>query len=244
MIDIICFAGVSALGMFVQSLVGFGGALFTMPLMVLFLAPEAAVPAFCLVMLVVDVLLVVEARAHLNVGRASRLACGGVLGVPLGAWALTVLPTHAVGLLISALTLLFALLFLARVRVRLGENAPAQVGVGFVSGLLGGVIGQAGPPVVIYGLSREWPKDVFRTTLLSYFFVLVVVAAVSYACLGLIDGWTLRAAGVAVGPAVLAGWLGLQLKRRLAERHFRAVVLGVVIFVSLLGLARHALRMI
>ena len=150
----------------------------------------------------------------------------------------------ALGMLVQAVVgfagSLFALLFLARVRVRLGEGMPAQFGVGFLSGLLGGSISESGPPVVIYALSREWAKDVFRTTLLAYFLVLAIVAAVSYAALDMLDRWTVTAAAVALVPTVCAAALGVRIKRRLEEKHFRYLVLGTIMLVSVLGLVRHA----
>jgi len=226
------FVVVSGLGLLVQSMVGFAGSLLAVPLFALLIDPKIAVPAFCLVMIVVDLLLVIEARNHVSIG--------GVIGVPVGAYALKTLPMHVVGILISVITLVFAILFMAKIRVKMDERKRTQIPLGLLSGVLGGCISESGPPVVIYGLSRGWAKDIFRTTLLTYFTILATEAGITYGVLHMYTPWCFKAAAMALIPSIFAAWVGIKLKNRLGEDHFRRLVLVVIVLVSMVGLFRHA----
>ncbi len=105
--------------------------------------------------------------------------------------------------------------------------------------MLGGSISESGPPVVVYGLSRDWAKDVFRSSLLAYFLCLAAAAAISYAVLGMIHSWLLELALVGVLPALAAAYLGVWLKQRISEPAFRLAVLATVIAVGIVGLLKH-----
>ena len=91
-------------------------------------------------------------------------------------------------------------------------------------------------------MSQGWPKDMFRATLLAYFFFQGSLTAASFAVGGLIQKQELIRLVAAVVPAVAASQVGILIKRRLAENHFRRVTLFVIIAVSLMGVANQVLR--
>lgn len=98
----------------------------------------------------------------------------------------------------------------ARAKVALGWGIMA----GCASGLLAGVLGMGGPPIVLYALAHEWPKERFRAYLWSTF-LFGLPAAIAMLCLafGVVIAWHL-ALGVALGPCV---WLGSELGLRLTR---------------------------
>jgi len=239
MTEFAVFAAIASLGMLVQSTVGFAGSLVAIPLFALFMSPREAVPAYCFTMLAVNIFLVCEGRRHVEWRSVRGLLIGGLPGVPIGAYALKHLPVHVIGAAISVITLLFGVLFLARVRIRFPVHPLTEPTIGLLSGVLGGGISESGPPVVVYGLSRDWAKDVFRSSLLAYFLCLAVTAAVSYAALGMVNSRLLRFAAVGLLPALAAAHLGVWLKQRINERTFRLAVLVTVIAVGVTGLAKY-----
>ena len=239
MFESLAFAAIVFAAMLTQSCIGFAGALVAMPCISLCLTPREIIPSYSLVMLAVDILLVAESRQHVDWSKVRTLLAGGLVGMPIGAYGLKHLPAACVGLTISGVTLAFAALFMFRIVVPLRENRATQVGVGLCSGMLGGCVSASGPPVVIYALARKWEKNVFRTTLLTYFTCLAAFAVGSYLCLGMVTHRSLTLAAAGFLPAVAAAAIGLALKNRLPERHFRNVVLAVIIATSLLGLAKY-----
>lgn len=239
MTELAVFAAIASLGMLVQSTVGFAGSLVAIPLFALFMSPREAVPAYCFTMLAVNLFLVCEGRRHVEWRAVRRLLIGGLPGVPIGAYALKHLPVHVIGAAISIITLVFGILFLARVRVRFPVHPATEPTVGLLSGILGGSISESGPPVVVYALSREWAKDVFRSSLLAYFLCLAVTAAASYTALGMVNSRLLLLSAAGLLPALATAHLGLWLKERTNERNFRLAVLVTVIAVGITGLVKY-----
>jgi len=179
---IFLFAIISSLGMLIQSLVGFAGSLFAIPLFILFLEPREAIPAYNLVMLFTNLLLIIEARPHTQWKKLNRLLLGASFGVPLGAYGLAHFPTAGLRIIINAITIIFGLTLLCKVEIKLRESDLLNLYVGFLSGLLGGSTSESGPPVVILGLARDWEKEPFRATLLTYFFFLTLMANLFFLC--------------------------------------------------------------
>lgn len=239
MTEFAVFAGIASLGMLVQSTVGFAGSLVAIPLFALFMSPREAVPAYCFTMLAVNIFLVCEGRRHVEWRSVRGLLIGGLPGVPIGAFALKHLPVHFIGAAISIITLVFGILFLSRVRVRFPVHPLTEPSIGLLSGILGGSISESGPPVVVYALSREWPKDTFRSSLLAYFLCLAATAAVSYTSLGMVKSHLLLLSAAGLLPALAAGHLGVWLKDHINENTFRLVVLATVIAVGVIGLVKY-----
>ncbi|GEM_PF-253554 len=227
---------VACLSAFVQSFSGFGGGLLAIPLYTLVLPPQSAVPINFLLMLFLYPLLLWETRQHICWKVILPFFLPAALALPLGAFCLVYLPGKLLRLLISLSTLFFSFLFLLNVKLPFRDRIVFRIGTGFLSGFLGGSISQSGPPVVIWGLSCGWRKDRFRSTLLTYFFLLSLTGIFSYLSLGLFSPEILQVVWVALFPAVLFSLLGLYLKRRARENAFRHAILTVIILVSLLNI--------
>jgi len=236
--DILWFTLVSCLAIFAQAFAGFGGGLIAVPLLVLYLPAQWAIPAYSLMQTVICLLLILEARRHVHWRRLGKWLIGAVVGAPLGSYILKVSPTYWIGVAISVITLSFAVIFLLQVQVRLRDTLPTNVGTGFLSGVLSGSVSQSGPPVVLFSLAQGSRRDEFRATLLAYFFCLSCVTASSHVYFGLLRWDNAKAAAIGVAPAALAATIGTWLKHRTKESFFRLAVLILIIAVSLLNLAQ------
>ena len=116
-----------------------------------------------------------------------------------------------------------------------GGGAPADIGAGFLNGVLGGATGLAGIVATIWCQLRGGPKDRQRAVFQP---VSVATFALSAAWLGGRGAISRDVAWLfALGlPVLLAGtWLGLRFYGRLDEAQFRKVVL-VLVAASGLGL--------
>ncbi len=212
------------------------------PLYALLLSPKEAIPAYNLVLLVIEVGLLFEARKHIQFGRVKTLLLGGWIGIPIGAVALKHLPVAATSMFISVVTCTFAILLLLKMRIVFKENGRTQVSVGLISGLLGGSVGQAGPPVIMYSLSRDWEKNTLRTTLLTYFTFLCVISILSYWKLGLVGRDTVITAAITIVPALVVSYIAVLLKNLASEASFRRAILVTVIVVSLVNVGKYFWR--
>lgn len=242
--SLILFTTIACMGLLVQSFAGFAGSLFAMPLFALvlpscFLPLREAVPAYNMVLIVVDLFLVYESRRHIEWRRLRGVLAGGLLGGPVGVLCLKNLPLHWIGAAISIVTLVFAVVFMLNVKVPLTERPRTQLGVGLLSGVLGGSISESGPPVVVYALALGWNKDTFRSTLLAYFTCLSLECNMFYWMNGMVSRNSLLSFGTAVVPALALSTIGIRLKNVVSESVFRRAILIVIVSVSLIGLVRH-----
>ena len=240
--ELILFSLVSTLGALVGTIMGFASALVAMPLLVLFMPPQIAVPAFTLLTLVTNLVVVIEGRRHLRWPHVAWLIAGGAVGTVIGSLSLAGLPTRAIRLIIGASTVAFGLVFLRRAAISIRASRGAEVGIGLFSGWLGGCIGQAGPPFVVYALARGWEKEPFRVNSMAYFAPMNAMAMLSYWQLQLLSPRTFTLTLAALLPALLASALGLWIKTRVNEATFRRLAIGLILLVGLAGLVQALMR--
>jgi uncharacterized membrane protein YfcA len=158
---------------------------------------------------------------------------GAVIGVPLGVSLLARADPRSVRIAVGAILIAYSLYALLRPKLKVADSVPpiADVTVGFVNGLLGGLTGLAGIVVTIWCNLRGLPKEAQRAIFQP---VAVLVFAMAALWLGAKGSLTLETAKLfALGlPFLFAGtWLGLELFSRIDEATFRKVVL-VLLLVS------------
>jgi uncharacterized protein len=191
--------------------------------------------------LIVQGLAVWKLRHALQWNRLWPFLLGGLFGVPAGiaivAWANPDYMRAGIGVLL----ILYSTYALARPTMKPVTNvgAPADAGVGFVNGMLGGATGLAGIIVTIWSGLRGWPKDEQRTVFQPVGVSVFAMSAVGLGISGAVNAEVIRLFAIGL-PALLAGtWLGLKLYGRLDEVGFRKVVLtmllvsGIALLVSL-----------
>lgn len=175
-------------------------------------------------------------RHALSWRRLAPFIIGGAVGAPIGAMLLTYIDAAKMRPAIGVLLVLYSVYALARPAFKpVQAGFKADLGVGVVNGLLGGLTGLVGIMVTIWCQLRGWSKDVQRAV-----FQPVMVAASALTAASLIAAGTVTAETVELYllglPLLLAGmWLGLKLYGRLDEAAFRKVIL-LLLLVSGLAL--------
>lgn len=101
---------------------------------------------------------------------------------------------------------------------------PAGTVVGFASGILTGLFGTGGPPLIVWYRLQGLDKAAFRGTLMAIFLAMTVVRVPSYVAFGLVTPIRLWSS-LALLPAVVFGaWLGHRAHLRLDETTYRRMV--------------------
>jgi len=105
--------------------------------------------------------------------------------------------------------------------------------VGIISGFFNGIAGLGGLPVLILLSNSDMPKERFRTTLVSYFLVMNVVAIIGYVIAGnyMIPG-VVTAISWMILPSVAICMFGVFLSRRVNDKIFSNVMIAVLIFMG------------
>jgi len=229
----------------VYILFGFGAGLIAVGALAA-LMPEVIQDVVVLLLLInLPAELYVVARSWREiVWRGVLLICLGIaVGIPLGTLVLQWGKPMFVLALLGGFLVLAGLAFLLLPR-RTEVRWPgwASAGTGLLSGLLAGMFGTGGPPLILYYRLAGLKKAAFRGNLMAIFLVITLVRLPTYAALGLVTTARLWSA-LAVVPAVLIGALignraHLELKEATFQRLVAAalLLLGGVLLLRQLGL--------
>lgn len=230
---------VAFLATLIRSTFGFGESLVAVPLLILSVPVEVAVPLSVLMSVLIALVVVVQDHAHIHVSSAKWLIIFAVLGIPLGILVLLYLNDVwlkiGLGMLIISYSF-YALFGGSRVKLK-SDNKAWLFACGFLSGLFGGAYGVNGPPLVVYGNIRGWGAKEFRATLQAYFLPASLLGILGYFVRGLVTMEVLRYFLFCV-PAILpAVFFGRTLNRKLKDdTFFRYVYFGLIcIGVYLIG---------
>ncbi|MFC1609510.1 sulfite exporter TauE/SafE family protein [Myxococcota bacterium] len=224
----------------VYVLFGFGGGLVAVGCLALVLVNiQDVVVMLVLVYLPAELYVAVTSRKEIS-WRGVLLVCAGVAGgVPLGAWLLKHSEPTFVLALLAGFLIVAGLAFLLLPRHRSVRWPPwTAPPVGALAGLLGGMFGTGGPPVILYYQLGGMAKSAFRGSLMTIFLFVSLVRLPAYATAGLITEERL-VSSLAVMPVVLIGaWLGNRIHLQMAEQTFQRLVSVFLIVVGLVIGAR------
>jgi uncharacterized membrane protein YfcA len=218
---------------FVQSLSGFGFAVIIMPLITLALGLQTAAPLVALISLTVYSINLLRFRQGLNVREVARLAAASVLGVPVGIWALNNVNEILIKQVVGLILITYAVYTL--LEPRRSRALPHQwvYPTGFMAGCLGAAYNTPGPPAIVYGSLRQWPKDEFRAAMQALFFVNAVLVVTSHYLTRHLTPEVFRFYFYAA-PALVLGILAASRVDSKVDRHrFRAIVTGMIFLLGL-----------
>lgn len=227
-------AAIALAAAFLQSLSGFGFAIVVMPLLTLILGLPTAAPLVSLTALTVYTINVTRLRRAIRPGEVLRLGLASALGVPMGIWVLSNVEGALVKQALGLLLLLFAAYSLLRPTTSWIPSPRWVYPAGFVAGCLGGAYNTPGPPAIVYGSLRQWPRDEFRAVMQSLFLVNGLLVATSHLVAGhlttpVLVYYLYTVPGLAVGIL-----LAFRLDSRVDRDRFRTLV---AVMILLLGLS-------
>jgi uncharacterized protein len=229
-------AAAVALAGLVRGLSGFGGALVMAPVLSLLYGPAPAVAMTIGIELVGYLQLLPGAAPHIRWREVAPMGAAALAALPLGVWLVLHLPPETMRRAIGAIVAVLAALLMLGWRARQRPGLPAALGVSALSGLLEGLSGTPGPPVVLYLYVGPDSAATNRHQLIGYFALLDVAAVLLFGAQGAFAGGALVRALLLVPVSVLATWLGGHLFRRAREALLRWLALVLILAIGLFGL--------
>lgn len=112
-------------------------------------------------------------------------------------------------------------------------DLPAQLGLGTVAGILGGLTAVWAPPVAVYLAARQYPREEFVRATGFLIFIGSVPLLGGYLREGLMTGHLLLLSAALVLPALAGFTLGERVARALSPERFRRVTLYVFLLLGL-----------
>jgi len=226
------------LGFLIQAIGGFGGGLFSVPLLTLLHEPRFIVPAFAIAVWIMNIVIAFETHRHIVWPRVMKIVAPCWIGLPIGIYTLANINQDLLRLFISALTLVLGVIFLFGIRPRLNDSALSCISVGVISGVLSGGAAMGGPPLIFMAYAMGWEKEEFRSTLVTCFAINGVFSIVLFHFNGLLQMANMRISLLALPLAAAAVILGINVKNRLNEKWFAKLTLFLIILIGLMGIVR------
>lgn len=220
-----------------SSTFGFGGALFSMPLLTLVVGIDIAIPLFGLIGPMTALIVTGTSWRQARIALVWRMLLATLAGIPLGVALVNLLPQTYLVVGLGVFLIAFGIYRLLRIPFPQVNHPAWAYPFGLLAGVLGGAYNTSGPPVVIYANMNRWPPEIFRATLQSYFLPTGVGILVSHGLGGL---WTPQVFYLFVLsiPAVMAAiWLGAIINHRFSPERFNQWVFIILIGLGVLLLA-------
>jgi uncharacterized membrane protein YfcA len=220
----------------VYVLLGFGAGLIAVGTMAL-LFPELqdAVVLLLLVNLPAELWVVRSSWQRISWRGVLVIFVGVALGTPLGTsllrWGDARFLLIVLGVFLVAVGAVF--LFIKDTR---GRQMPRWVAgpVGMISGVLTGLFGTGGPPLILYYQLQGVDKAAFRGNLMAIFLLMTAVRVPSYAVFGLITAPRMWSALIVLPAVILGAVIGNSIHLRIEESTFRRLVSAALLVIGLL----------
>jgi uncharacterized protein len=228
----VVLAAVTIAGL-LRGFVGFGAALISVPVFSLVLGPHAAIAVNNVMGLPTVFQLLPEAIRRAERPVVLPICAATFLATPIGTWALVVVDPALMTVAISALVLLMVA-FLAsgwRLKGHIGKGKLITAGV--AGGLVQGVAGIGGPPVVAVALSRPGEPAQQRANVLALMTAISLSSVLPLLYYGLFTRQTVVIGLVLIPVYSAATALGARFFALGGQRHYRRAALGTLAAVGI-----------
>ena len=224
-------------GGYVTGLAGFGTALVGLGIWLHVLAPVPAATLTLICSVAGQVQTIPAIWREIELRRVLPFIVPGLAGVPFGLWALQYVDGQLFKFSVGVLLLLFSSFML----VWRGQTAMhwggrwADGAIGLIGGFLGGLAGLSGALPTMWATLRGWTKDQKRAVFRTFNFSILSASLAGHAINGHVDADLIAPALLALPGTFIGAWLGDATYRRLSDRNFTDLVMGLL-FVSGLSL--------
>lgn len=223
---------ISFMASLVRSTLGFGESLIAVPLFLLFLPVDVAVPLSVMLSVVIALIVVIQDHRNIHFNSAKWLIFYAIPGVPIGIVILMYGNENLVKIGLAVLIIaysLYSLYFGGTKATKIGPKRSLFI-CGFLSGIFGGAYGLNGPPLVVYGNLRQWTAKHFRATLQAYFLPVSLVSVLIYYQNGLVTTEVSNYFLIALLSTIPAIFLGRYFNGLLKDNtFFRYTYWGLII---------------
>ena len=232
--------GILFLAQMVYVVFGFGSGLIALGTLALFFTDmRDVVVLLLLVNLPAEAGIVFRSWREITWRRSGLFLVGIFAGIPMGTY---VLQAGSPAILLTSLGSFLVVVGL--VFLFLPENAkvdwPAWSAppIGAVAGVLSGLFGTAGPPLIVYYHLSGMGRHAFRGNLMALFLAMTFVRVPSYVVGGLVTPERLWSGVILLPVALMGAWVGNHIHLQLSEKLFRKMVSVLLAVIGLLLVAR------
>jgi uncharacterized protein len=171
-----------------------------------------------------------QQRQHVEPARFWPFVAGGLFGVPIGVHFLAYTDAAVLKIVLAVFLIVFGtyVLLAPKLATVTGGGRPADVSIGFLGGVLGGLGGYSGVLPTIWTQLRGWPKETARAVYQPYVIVMQAVTLAGILWVAF-DRAGLNLLVAVLPPLFLGTWIGWKLYGKLDDRRFRQALAVLLI---------------
>ncbi|MBS9768933.1 MAG: sulfite exporter TauE/SafE family protein [Flavobacteriaceae bacterium] len=219
---------------FIKGVTGFGFALVSLPLLMLFgFDAKALIPLLMLCNLFASILIVLQKKEYKLIDKKSRsLIIYGAVFTIFGVAVLnyitnkTLVPILAIFFIIMSI---FSMLKHKRIHF---YNIGIYRLAGAVCGFLTGCISVSGPPLALFLHQVNVNNKQFREIFAWFSITTATIALVGYYFSDFLTWQTLKLSAISIPLLFIGSYTGKRLNHRLSQSFFEKLILGICIFSS------------
>lgn len=220
----------------VRGFAGFGNALVYVPLAGTVLPPVWVVMTILIFDSIGPLPTVPESLRNARRVDLAMLALGLCIGVPIGVSLLSGVDPTAFRVGTSVMALAMVAVLVSGWRFLRSLPPPGVAGVGVLGGLLGGVAGLPGPPVILLYMSGPFRAAEVRATANLYLLIFDFILICVFAWLAMLALEPILIGALLIVPYMCACWFGAKLFDPERERLFRTVAYALIAASALYGM--------
>lgn len=238
LLSVVFIAGVA------RGMAGFGSGMIVAPVAGALYSPTAALVVMVILDSLPTVPMTLRATRHAQWREVLPVFAGLFLLFPVGLFILTHGDVTILRWIIALAIFASVAVLAVNYRYRGPRSIPISLGVGGVAGVLSGIAGIPGPPVVAYWLASDHPAAIVRANLMTLFLLEALVSIGNLWAAGLFERGIV-AIGFLCVPFYFVGLtIGGGLFDRSSERTYRIVTFVLILAAAFLALPLfdHAFR--
>ncbi len=224
------------LGGFSKGALGLGLPLIAVPILSMFMPIPQALAILTVPVFITNIW---QAMQGGNLGAVIKrfwpMTIALVIGIGFGTQLLVRLDQQTLYLIMGTVVLIQPAVRLLKPNFVLSLAAQRWVGPTMAAGggLLGGVSGFYGPPLMVYLAMLKLPKDLFTATIAMLFFVGGLALAIFLAQLDVMNQDNLILSTAALIPAHLGIFIGQKIRARISQKQFERAITVAMLLIGL-----------
>ncbi len=229
LVFITCFTG-----SLIQGTTGFGYAIFTMPVLSLFIYYRSVHALVRVTAFFMTLAMAYQLREKINYKVLLFPTISSLIGTSIGMYWLMTFDTDVLKMLLGAVIIVIGFYFaFYNDKIYIAPTPFNGILTGTLSGILGGMFNTGGPPLVIYYFAALKDKYSYTASLQVTFTIIGMYNILLHMAYGNIDTTVINLTGAGVIAVFLGGWAGLKIFDKLNKV---ALAKGINVFLFIMGL--------
>lgn len=218
---------------FVQSSIGFGFAIVALPFLVMILPLQQSVAILSVLGTCCYIQNTYKLRAHIDFKIVYVPLIASIVGRIIGMQFLMGAKAEYIKILLGFSFIVIAIYFaFYKSRIKVKYTVKNGLIFGFISGIFGGMFNISGPPIVLYYMAGNLPKEKYMANLQLYFALATAFSVILHISYGNVTLSTLSFSAIGLLGVAAGSAFGLKVFHKMNVNAFNS---AVYIFLALSG---------